>query len=101
MEDAVGVMVHEIGHMFNIEHCIFYSCIMNGANNLIEDRNNLLELCAVCLRKFQSNIKFDVIGRYEAVRKQLLKMKGNRTEKTLVLVNQILEKVEGSILPKN
>ena len=40
--DAIGVMVHEIGHMFGVEHCIYYSCIMNGANNLVEDRKNLL-----------------------------------------------------------
>jgi archaemetzincin len=24
------VMVHEVFHMFNIEHCVYYSCCMNG-----------------------------------------------------------------------
>eukprot|EP00826_Nyctotherus_ovalis_P035599 TRINITY_DN3069_c0_g8_i1.p1 TRINITY_DN3069_c0_g8~~TRINITY_DN3069_c0_g8_i1.p1 ORF type:complete len:272 (+),score=36.04 TRINITY_DN3069_c0_g8_i1:73-888(+) len=41
------VMVHKLGHMFGLMHCIYYACIMNGANHLEEsDRNPLRTLGA-------------------------------------------------------
>ena len=36
LKNACGVMVHEIGHMFAIKHCIYYNCIMNGSNSYSE-----------------------------------------------------------------
>ena len=29
---SLGTMVHEIGHMFGLRHCIVYECTMNGSN---------------------------------------------------------------------
>ena len=29
---VTNVVKHEIGHMFGIKHCIYYSCCMNGNN---------------------------------------------------------------------
>ena len=26
-------MVHELGHMFGLPHCVFFSCCMNGSNH--------------------------------------------------------------------
>lgn len=57
-------MVHEITHMFGIRHCVHYQCVMNGTNSLEESEYRTLELCVVCLRKLQSNIKFDCLERY-------------------------------------
>lgn len=31
---ACKVIVHEIGHMFGMLHCVYYECNMNGSNNL-------------------------------------------------------------------
>ena len=28
---AVKVMLHEIGHMFGLKHCIYFSCLMQGS----------------------------------------------------------------------
>lgn len=33
---ACKVMCHELGHLFNMRHCIYYSCLMNGSNSLEE-----------------------------------------------------------------
>lgn len=61
---TLQVMVHEIGHMFGVEHCIYFSCVMNGANNLEESKKQPLELCPMCLRKMQLSLKFDATQRY-------------------------------------
>ncbi len=29
-------MVHEIGHMFLMEHCIYFNCVMNGSMSFEE-----------------------------------------------------------------
>ena len=58
---SISVMVHEITHMFGVRHCVYYECVMNGSNHLEESDGRPLELCVVCLRKLQSNIKFDIL----------------------------------------
>lgn len=45
------VLAHEIGHMFGLEHCTHYHCVMNGSNGLRETDRSPLHLCPVCLRK--------------------------------------------------
>ena len=59
-EEAAGVMVHEISHMFGLRHCVYHQCVMNGSNHLEESRSRPLEPCPVCIRKLQSNINFDL-----------------------------------------
>lgn len=87
-------MVHEIGHMFGVRHCIFNKCIMNGSNHLEESRKKHLEPCPVCLRKLQSNIKFDMYERYKAVKKVLEdECKGDKGQRTLKVVDGILEQL--------
>lgn len=60
---CLKLMVHEIGHMFAIEHCIYYACVMNGSNNLEETDRSPLHPCPVCLRKLHDSIGFDVAER--------------------------------------
>lgn len=31
---ACRLLTHEIGHLFGIDHCTFYSCLMNGSSDL-------------------------------------------------------------------
>ena len=33
---ACKVMLHEIGHMFGLKHCIYYECLLNGCNHIME-----------------------------------------------------------------
>jgi archaemetzincin len=58
------VLAHEIGHMFSMQHCIFFECAMNGSNHLRESDERPMALCPVCLRKLQSSIGFDLVDRY-------------------------------------
>jgi len=63
------IVVHEIGHMFGLEHCIRYECNMNGSNHLEETDRQPLHLCPDCLRKSAWNQKFDVVARYRKLGK--------------------------------
>jgi archaemetzincin len=62
------VLAHETAHMFGIEHCIWYRCLMNGSNHLAESDARPLHLCSVDLHKLQWSIGFDVVERYRRVR---------------------------------
>ena len=58
--NACEVMVHEIGHMFSIKHCIYFNCTMNGSNSYNESTRSVAYLCPVCLRKLSKAIGFKV-----------------------------------------
>jgi archaemetzincin len=64
---ALKLSAHEIGHMFGMQHCIFYDCVMNGTNSLPETDRRPLHLCPVCLAKLQWNLRFDPAKRYRAL----------------------------------
>jgi len=64
---AIKVLLHEVGHMFGVRHCIFFACLMNGSNHLEETDAQPAHVCPVCLRKLQHSIGFDVARRYEAL----------------------------------
>ncbi len=59
------VLVHETSHMFGLQHCIFFRCVMNGSNHLQESDARPLFLCPVCLRKLHHNVGFNIITRYK------------------------------------
>ncbi|KAF7191805.1 Archaemetzincin-2 [Pseudocercospora fuligena] len=42
---------HELGHCFGMDHCVFYSCIMQGTAGLEEDSRQPPYLCPVDLKK--------------------------------------------------
>lgn len=56
---ALGLLAHEVGHMFGIAHCIHYHCLMNGCNHLDESDAAPLHLCPVCRRKLQYSAAYD------------------------------------------
>lgn len=58
------VIAHETSHMFGIEHCIFFRCVLNGSNHLAESDARPMHLCPVDLRKLQWSVGFDVVERY-------------------------------------
>jgi archaemetzincin len=62
---CVKILLHELGHLFGLHHCIYYVCLMNGANNEKEMDRQPLHLCPVCLRKLHSTLQFDVRHTYE------------------------------------
>ncbi|CAF1436086.1 unnamed protein product [Rotaria magnacalcarata] len=62
---CVSTLLHELGHLFGLLHCIYYVCLMNGANHEIEMDGQPLYLCPVCLRKLYSTFRFNVRIVYE------------------------------------
>ena len=58
------VLAHETSHMFGIQHCIYFTCLMNGSNHLEESDRRPLHLCPVDLRKLHYSIGFDIKQRY-------------------------------------
>jgi len=68
------IMLHEVGHLFNLSHCIYFNCVMNGCNNYVENMNAWFEFCPICLRKICLNLKFDVLERFKGLIKGLIKL---------------------------
>jgi archaemetzincin len=64
LRESCKVLVHELGHMFGIEHCIWFDCLMNGANNQRELQGSVPHVCPVCLRKLHHSVGFDPVKRY-------------------------------------
>lgn len=60
-------MVHEIGHLFGMKHCVFHLCIMNGCNHYEEFDSKPLYMCVICLRKLQSILEFNFLDYYETL----------------------------------
>jgi len=59
------LIVHEICHLYSIDHCKFYKCVMNGSGHLKEDFRQPFCLCPVDLRKLARRLGFSVKDRYE------------------------------------
>jgi archaemetzincin len=51
LERTIKTAAHEIGHMFSMQHCTAYECLMNGANNRTESDRQPLALCPDCIAK--------------------------------------------------
>jgi archaemetzincin len=64
LQRSCRVLTHEAAHMFGLQHCIYFKCVLNGSNHLQESDSRPLHLCPVCLRKLQYSIGFDVVTRY-------------------------------------
>jgi len=58
------VLAHEMAHIFGLNHCVYYRCVLNGSNHLKESDARPLHLCPVCLRKLHHSIGFDICDRY-------------------------------------
>jgi len=69
LERSCKILFHETCHMFGMQHCIFYRCVVNGTNHLEESDSQPLHLCPVCLHKLQWSVGFDVADRYRNLQK--------------------------------
>jgi archaemetzincin len=48
---TLKIAAHETGHMFSIQHCTKYECVMNGTNSLAESDRHPLAACPECMAK--------------------------------------------------
>lgn len=62
---AGKILAHETAHMFGLYHCIYFDCVLNGANSLEESDAQPLHACPACLRKLRYALRFDPVRRYE------------------------------------
>ncbi len=65
---ACQLVVHEIGHVFGLHHCVRYQCTMNGSNSLQESDSQPLHLCPPCHRKLRWNRRWDTKKRLVGLR---------------------------------
>lgn len=56
--------VHESAHMFSVEHCTAYECVMNGSNSLEESDARPMWLCPECMAKIAWATRQDPVSRY-------------------------------------
>jgi archaemetzincin len=48
---TLKIAAHETGHMFSLQHCTKYECVMNGTNSLQETDRRPLDACPECMAK--------------------------------------------------
>ena len=48
---TLKIAAHETGHMFSVQHCTRYECVMNGTNSLNETDRSPLDACPECMAK--------------------------------------------------
>ena len=94
---AIKVMAHEIGHMFGLEHCIYYECMQCGTNSLAESDNRPVHTCPICMRKLSHAIGFDPVVRYRKLQR-FYRSRGLREE--AAFIGERLQALDGlSSLP--
>jgi len=67
LKRACRLLVHELGHLYGVGHCTFFSCLMNGSGHLSEDFSQPLHLCPVDLKKIMFRLKMDPIRHYRSL----------------------------------
>lgn len=67
LRESCKVLAHETAHMFGLAHCIYFDCVLNGANNAAESERQPQHFCPVCLRKLHLSVPFDPLERYAAL----------------------------------
>lgn len=72
LERSIRTLVHELMHLFLMEHCHYYHCIMQGSGHLDEDISIPMHLCPICLQKLGTRLwlddtKFSYQRRYESI----------------------------------
>lgn len=67
LQRSCKLVVHEVLHLFGVDHCVFFDCCMNGSGHLAEDFRQPMHLCPVDLRKLQTLVGFNVGDRYRSL----------------------------------
>ena len=64
---TIKTAVHETGHMFSMQHCTAWQCVMCGCNHLEESDRRPLALCPECLAKVCWATGADPLPRYRSL----------------------------------
>ena len=68
LERSYATAMHEIGHMFQLQHCVAWECPMNGCNHQEESDSRPLEPCPHCLAKLMRATGLDPTKRWTELR---------------------------------
>jgi predicted Zn-dependent protease len=88
---VVLMVLHELGHLLGMAHCIFYRCIMNGVGSLEENERCVMQLCPVCLHKVVFVTGCDVRKRYAAVERVAARGNGKWADYTAWIKCRLLD----------
>lgn len=66
---TLKVGMHETGHMFSMQHCTKYECLMSGSNHLMESDRRPLDVCPECVLKIAWGMDYDLRERYRKLAK--------------------------------
>ena len=61
---TLKIAMHETGHMFSMQHCKKYECLMSGTNSLAETDRRPLDDCPECMAKVAWAMNYDPVERY-------------------------------------
>ncbi|MBI5367045.1 MAG: hypothetical protein HZA54_08405 [Planctomycetes bacterium] len=61
---TLQLMNHEVGHIFGIDHCIFYECSMDGSNSLEEGDRHPIHFCPLDEKKLAWFFGFETPAHY-------------------------------------
>jgi len=62
--DTCKTLAHETMHMFGLDHCTHFICVMNANVSPLNDGQDPIHLCPICLRKLHLSIGFDPSKRF-------------------------------------
>lgn len=68
LERSYATSMHELGHMFQLLHCVAWECPMNGCNHQQEADSRPLEPCPHCLAKLMLATGLDPKKRWTELR---------------------------------
>ncbi|KAI0878695.1 hypothetical protein GGS24DRAFT_371330 [Hypoxylon argillaceum] len=66
-------LVHELGHCFGMDHCVYYACNMQGTSGMAEDVRQPPYLCPVCLEKVAHAIACELQVRDQTGKEEYIK----------------------------
>lgn len=69
LQRTLKVAMHETGHMFTLQHCTKYECLMSGSNHLGEMDRRPLDVCPECMAKIAWAFAYQPTGRYRNLSK--------------------------------
>ena len=96
----LNTAVHEVLHIFSLDHCSFYLCTMNANTSPMasedgdgdgQQLDSPVCLCPICLRKLQYDIGFDISHRYKALHKFCERHKFIHQQKWLRKMLQLMQ----------